>query len=402
MSREAVIVATARTPIGRANRGAFNDTDATTLGGHVVAEAVRRAGVDPAEVEDVVFGCAVQQGTTGQNIARFAALRAGLPVTVPGMTIDRACSSGLMAVAAAARHIIVDGAPITIGGGIESVSLVMNERINYDRIGDSWQREHYPEMDTSMIETAEIVAERYGVSRDAQDAYALQSQQRTAQAQAEGRYEAEISPLTTRMRVQDKATGAVTVQEVTLRLDEGNRPQTTLEDLQKLKPVFKGGRYVATGKFITAGNASQLSDGAAALVLMDARLAEQRGLKPLGAYRGLAVAGCRPEEMGIGPVFAVPKLLARHGLTIDDIDLWELNEAFASQLLYCRDQLGIPNDRLNVSGGSIAIGHPFGMTGARCVGHLMHEGRRRGAKYGVVTMCVGGGMGAAGLFEIFS
>ncbi len=402
MSREAVIVATARTPIGRANRGAFNDTDATTLGGHVVAEAVRRAGVDPAEVDDVVFGCAVQQGTTGQNIARFSALRAGLPVTVPGMTIDRACSSGLMAVAAAARHIIVDGAPITIGGGIESVSLVMNERVNYDRIGDSWQREHYPEMDTSMIETAEIVAERYGVSRDAQDAYALQSQQRTAQAQAEGRYDAEIAPLTTRMRVQDKVTGAVTQQEVTLRLDEGNRPQTTLEDLQKLKPVFKGGRYVTAGKFVTAGNASQLSDGAAALVLMDAKLAEQRGLEPLGAYRGLAVAGCRPEEMGIGPVFAVPKLLARHGLTIDDIDLWELNEAFASQLLYCRDQLGIPNDRLNVSGGSIAIGHPFGMTGARCTGHLLHEGRRRGAKYGVVTMCIGGGMGAAGLFEIFS
>jgi acetyl-CoA C-acetyltransferase len=402
MPREAVIVATARTPIGRAYRGAFNDTDATTLGGHVVAEAVRRAGVDPAEVEDVVFGCAVQQGTTGQNIARFSALRAGLPNTVPGMTIDRACSSGLMAVAAAARHIIVDGAPLTIGGGIESVSLVMNDRINYDRVGDPWQRDHYPEMDTSMIETAEIVAERYGVSRESQDEYALQSQQRTAQAQAAGRYDAEMAPLTTRMRVQDKATGAITVREVTLRLDEGNRPQTTLEDLQKLKPVFKGGRYVAAGRFITAGNASQLSDGAAALVLMDSKRAEKRGLKPLGAYRGLAVAGCRPEEMGIGPVFAVPKLLERHGLTIDDIDLWELNEAFASQLLYCRDKLGIPNDRLNVSGGSISIGHPFGMTGARCVGHLLHEGRRRGVKYGVVTMCIGGGMGAAGLFEIFS
>lgn len=402
MSRTAVIVATARTPIGRAYRGAFNDTDATTLAGHVVAAAVQRSGVDPAEVEDVVFGCAVQQGTTGQNIARFAALRAGLPDTVPGMTIDRACSSGLMAVAAAARHIIVDGAPITVGGGVESVSLVMNERLNYDRMGDAWQREHYPAMATSMIETAEVVAERYGISREAQDEYALQSQQRTAAAQAAGRYAAELAPITTRMRVQDKATGAVTQHEVTLQLDEGNRPQTTLADLQKLKPVFAGGHYAAVGRHVTAGNASQLSDGAAALVLMDSKLAEQRGLQPLGAYRGLAVAGCRPEEMGIGPVFAVPKLLERNGLTLDDIDLWELNEAFASQLLYCRDQLGIPNDKLNVSGGSIAIGHPFGMTGARCIGHLLHEGRRRGARFGVVTMCVGGGMGAAGLFEIFS
>jgi acetyl-CoA C-acetyltransferase len=401
MSREAVIVATARTPIGRAYRGAYNDTEATTLAGHVVAEAVRRAGVDPGEVDDVVFGCAVQQGTTGQNIARFAALRAGLPDIVPGMTIDRACSSGLMAVAAAARHIIVDGAPVTIGGGVESVSLVMNDRLNYERLGDEWQREHYPSLATSMIETAEVVAERYGITREAQDEYALQSQQRTARAQAEGRYAAEMAPLTTRMRVQDKATGGVTQQEVTLQLDEGNRPQTTLQDLQKLKPVFAGGLYAGPGKHVTAGNASQLSDGAAALVLMDAKLAEQRGLRPLGAYRGLAVAGCRPEEMGIGPVFAVPKLLARHGLTVDDIDLWELNEAFASQLLYCRDRLGIPDDRLNVSGGSIAIGHPFGMTGARCIGHLLHEGRRRGARFGVVTMCVGGGMGAAGLFEIF-
>lgn len=402
MSRTAVIVATARTPIGRAYRGAFNDTDATTLAGHVVAAAVQRAGVEPAEIEDVVFGCAVQQGTTGQNIARFAALRAGLPDTVPGMTIDRACSSGLMAVAAAARHIIVDGAPITVGGGVESVSLVMNERLNYDRMGDAWQREHYPSMATSMIETAEVVAERYRISREAQDEYALQSQSRTAEAQAAGRYAAELAPITTRMRVQDKTTGAVTQHEVTLQLDEGNRPQTTLADLQKLKPVFAGGQYAAAGRYVTAGNASQLSDGAAALVLMDSKLAEQRGLQPLGAYRGLAVAGCRPEEMGIGPVFAVPKLLERNGLTLDDIDLWELNEAFASQLLYCRDKLGIPNDKLNVSGGSIAIGHPFGMTGARCIGHLLHEGRRRGARFGVVTMCVGGGMGAAGLFEIFS
>ncbi len=402
MDREAVIVATARTPIGRAWRGAFNDTEATTLAGHVVAAAVHRAGVAADEVEDVVLGCAVPQGTSGQNIARFAALRAGLPVTVPGMTVDRACSSGLMAVAAAARHIVVDGADVTVGGGVESVSLVQNERVNYERLGDAWQREHYPELATTMIETAEIVAERYGITREAQDEYALQSQQRTAEAQADGRYDAEISPLTSRMLVKDAASGELGHREVTLRLDEGNRPGTTLEDLRRLQPVFKGGSYVAEGRFVTAGNASQLSDGAAALVLMEARVAGRRGIEPLGAYRGLAVAGCSPEEMGIGPVFAVPKLLARHGLSVDDIDLWELNEAFASQVLYCRDVLGIPNDRLNVSGGSIAIGHPFGMTGARCVGHLLHEGRRQRARYGVVTMCIGGGMGAAGLFEIFS
>jgi acetyl-CoA C-acetyltransferase len=399
--REAVIVATARTPIGRAYRGAFNNTSGPTLGGHAIAEAVKRAGIDPAEVDDVVMGCALQQGTTGANIARTAALRAGLPKTVAGMSMDRQCSSGLMAVATAAKYIINDGAPVAIGAGIESISLVQNDKMNRYRTGDEWLREHVPELQTSMIETAEIVADRYKVSREAQDEYALQSQQRTAQAQSEGRLDAEIAPMTTIMTVTNRETGETSEKEVTIRMDEGNRPQTTLEDLQKLAPVFKGGRYVAEGKFVTAGNASQLSDGAAAVVMMEAKEAERRGLTPLGAYRGMAVAGCGPEEMGIGPVFAVPKLLERNGLTMDDIDIWELNEAFASQLLYCRDTLGIPNDKLNVSGGAISIGHPYGMTGARCTGHVLHEGKRRGAKYGIVTMCVGGGMGAAGLFEIF-
>ena len=399
--REAVIVSTARTPIGKAYRGAFNNTSGPELGSIALAAAVQRAGIDPGEVDDVAMGCALQQGTTGANIARSAALRAGFPNTVSGMTIDRQCSSGLMAIATAAKYIINDGAPIAIGAGIESISLVQNDKINRYRAGDNWLRDHVPELQTSMIETAEIVAERYGISREAQDDYALQSQQRTGQAQAEGRFEAEIVPTTTTMLVTNKETGETSEKVVTLKLDEGNRPQTVLADLQKLSPVFKGGRYVPEGKFVTAGNASQLSDGAAAVVLMERKEAERRGLTPLGAYRGMAVAGCGPEEMGIGPVFAIPKLLERNGLTIDDIDLWELNEAFASQLLYCRDKLGIPNDKLNVSGGSISIGHPYGMTGARCTGHLMHEGKRRGAKYGVVTMCVGGGMGAAGLFEIF-
>ena len=399
--REAVIVSTARTPIGRAYRGAFNNTTGPTLGGHAIAEAVKRAGIDPGEVDDVVMGCALQQGTTGANIARSAALRAGLPVTVSGMSMDRQCSSGLMAIATAAKYIINDGAPIAIGAGIESISLVQNDKVNRFRAGDDWLREHVPNLQTSMIETAEVVAERYKVSREAQDEYALQSQQRTAQAQAEGRMDAEIAPMTTVMTVTNRETGEVTEKEVTIRMDEGNRPQTTLEDLQKLQPVFKGGRLVPEGHYVTAGNASQLSDGAAAVVLMERAEAERRGLTPLGAYRGMAVAGCGPEEMGIGPVFAVPKLLERNGLTMDDIDLWELNEAFASQLLYCRDTLGIPNDKLNVSGGAISIGHPYGMTGARCTGHLLIEGKRRGAKYGIVTMCVGGGMGAAGLFEIF-
>ncbi|HVI32108.1 acetyl-CoA C-acyltransferase [Phenylobacterium sp.] len=400
--REAVIVAAKRTPIGKAYRGAFNNTYGATLGAEAIRAVVEQAGVDPGEIDDVAMGSALQQGTTGNNIARQAALRAGLPNTVSGMTIDRQCSSGLMGVSMAAKYIINDGAPIAIGAGIESISLVQNDKINRFMAGDPWLRDHVPELATSMIETAEIVAERYGVSREAQDDYALQSQQRTAQAQAEGRFANEIVPVTTVMKVLvNKETGETADKEITISADEGNRPQTTLADLQKLQPVFRGGRYVPEGKFVTAGNASQLSDGAAAVLLMERKEAEKRGLEALGAYRGMAVAGCGPEEMGIGPVFAIPKLLERNGLTIDDIDIWELNEAFASQVLYCRDKLGIPNEKLNVSGGSISIGHPYGMTGARCTAHLMYEGKRRGAKYGVVTMCVGGGMGAAGLFEIF-
>ncbi|WP_342734301.1 acetyl-CoA C-acyltransferase [Bradyrhizobium sp. B117] len=400
--REAVILAAKRTPIGKAYRGAFNNTFGATLGAAPIRAVVAEAGVDPGAIDDVIMGAAMQQGTTGNNIARQAALCAGLPKTVSGMTIDRQCSSGLMAVAMAANYIVNDGAPIAIGGGIESVSLVQNDKANYFMASDPWLNEHVPELWTSMIETAEIVAERYGVSREAQDQYALQSQQRTALAQSEGRFVNEIVPVTTVTKVVvNKDSGETADKEVTLSADEGNRPQTTLENLKKLVPVFKGGRYVKEGKYVTAGNASQLSDGAAAVLLMERKEAEKRGLEALGAYRGIAVAGCGPEEMGIGPVFAIPKLLERNGLKIDDIDIWELNEAFASQVLYCRDKLGIPNEKLNVSGGSIAIGHPYGMTGARCTAHLMYEGKRRGAKYGVVTMCVGGGMGAAGLFEIY-
>ncbi|MBN8528467.1 MAG: acetyl-CoA C-acyltransferase [Caulobacterales bacterium] len=399
--REAVIVSTARTPIGRAYRGAFNDTQAQSLGGHAIRHAVERAGIEPGQVEDVIMGAALQQGSTGTNVGRQAALAAGLPVTVAGMSLDRQCASGLMAIATAAKQVTVDGMTVAVGGGLESISLVQNQHMNLYRMKDEALLARVPHIYMSMLETAEVVAARYGVSREAQDEYALQSQRRTAEAQAAGRLDAEIVPMTTVMQVMDKATGQASAKETTLSKDEGNRPDTTLEGLQSLKPVFGGGEEIQQGRFITAGNASQLSDGASASVIMEAKDAERRGLTPLGAYRGMAVAGCEPDEMGIGPVFAVPKLLERHGLTIDDIGIWELNEAFAVQVLYCRDRLGIPNDRLNVSGGAISIGHPYGMSGARMTGHVLIEGKRRGAKYGVVTMCIGGGMGAAGLFEIY-
>ena len=390
--KQAVIVSAVRTGLAKSFRGSFNMTHGATMGGHVVAEAVKRSGVDPSAIEDVMIGCGYPEGATGSNIARQIALRAGLPVTASGVTVNRFCSSGLQTVAMAANAICQEGAGPMVAGGVESISMIQPD---VKSVKEAWLKEHKPEVYMAMIDTADIVAKRYNISREDQDAYGLRSQQLIAAAQEAGLFDDEIVPMQTTMGVQDKETKEISTREVTVDRDECNRPTTTLEGLAGLTPVR------GEGAFITAGNASQLSDGAAALVLMDSKEAEQQGLQAMGAFKGFAVAGCEPDEMGIGPVFAVPRLLERHGLTVDDIDIWELNEAFASQALYCRDKLGIDPDKCNVNGGSIAIGHPFGMTGARMTGHILREGHRRGAKLGVVTMCIGGGMGAAGLFEIY-
>ena len=397
--REAVIVSTARTGLAKSVRGGFNMTHGAVMGGHAVKHAIARAGIDAKEIEDVVMGCAQPEGATGMNIARLSAIWAGCPVTTAGTTINRFCSSGLQAIAVAAHQVIVEGTPVAIGSGVESISLVQMGGMNTKNITEEHLMQIKPELWISMIETEEVVSERYGVSRDRQDEYAFESQRRTAAAQQSGKFADEIVPLATKMKKTDKATGQDSVVEYTVTHDECNRPDTTLDGLKSLKPVLQGGMKIAQGKYVTAGNASQFADGASACVVMDSAEAAKRNIKPLGIFRGFAVAGCEPDEMGIGPVFAVPRLLERHNLKVEDIDLWELNEAFAAQVLYCVDRLGIPQDRLNVNGGAISIGHPYGMSGARMTGHILLEGRRRKAKLGVVTMCIGGGMGAAGLFE---